>query len=69
MLVKIFVMREGYFGSLAKASSNLEQDINLWLRANPSIRITNIEQSSCGGSVEPSRTIVSVWYQDEATQA
>lgn len=69
MLVKIFVMREGYFSSIAKATSNLEQEINSWLRANPNIRIANIEQSSCGGSMEPSRTVVSVWYQDKATQA
>ena len=69
MLVKIFVMREGYFSSIAKASSDLEEEINLWLRANPNIRIANIEQSSCGGSMEPSRTVVSVWYQDKATQA
>ena len=68
MLVKIFVMREGYFSSIAKASYGLEQDINSWLRANPDVRITNIKQSSCGG-MEPSRTVVSVWYQDEATQA
>lgn len=69
MLVKIFVMREGYFSSIAKAASDLEEEINLWLRANPNIRIANIEQSSCGGSMEPSRTVVSVWYQDKATQA
>ncbi len=69
MLVKIFVMREGYFSSITTAASNLEQEINSWLRANPDIRIANIEQSSCGGSMEPSRTVVSVWYQDKATQA
>ena len=69
MLVKIFVMREGYFSSIAKATSTLEQEINSWLRANPNIRIANIKQSSCGGSMEPSRTVVSVWYQDKATQA
>lgn len=69
MLVKIFVMRESYLGSPAKASSNFEQEINSWLRANPDIRIANIEQSSCGGSLEPARTVVSVWYQDAATQA
>ena len=69
MLVKIFVMREGYFSSIAKATSDLEEEINLWLRANPYVQIRNIEQSSCGGSMEPSRTVVSVWYQDKATQA
>ncbi len=69
MLVKIFVMREGYFSPITKASSDLEQDINSWLRANPNIRITNIKQSSCGGSLEPARTVVSVWYQAEAAQA
>ncbi len=69
MLVKIFVMREGYFSAITKATSNLEQEINSWLRANPNIRIANIEQSSCGGSMEPSRTVVSVWYQEKTTQA
>ena len=69
MLVKIFVMREGYFSSISKATSNLEQEINSWLRANPNIRIANIEQSSCGGSMEPSRTVVSVWYQEKTTQS
>ena len=69
MLVKIFVMRESYFSSITTAASNLEQEINLWLRANPNVRIRNIEQSSCGGSMEPSRTVVSVWYQDEANKS
>ena len=69
MLVKIFAMREGYFSSIDKAASELEEEINLWLRANPNIRIKNIEQSSCGGSMEPSRTVVSVWYQDEANKS
>lgn len=69
MLVKIFIMREGYFSSIAKAASDLEEEINLWLRANPDVQIRSIEQSSCGGSMEPSRTVVSVWYQNKATQA
>ena len=69
MLVKIFAMREGYFGSINKAASELEEEINAWLRANPDVRIISATQSSCMGSMDPSRTIVSVWYQDKATQA
>ena len=69
MLVKIFAMREGYFSSIDKAAADLEEEINAWLRANPDVRIISATQSSCMGNMDPSRTVVSVWYQEKTTQA
>ena len=69
MLVKIFAKQEGYFSSLSKSSSALEEEINNWLRENSEIQIKDIKQSSCGGSVEPSKTIVSVWYEENVSES
>lgn len=66
MKTKIFAISQGYFRTLSKASLSLEMQINTWLNTNPGIKIIDIKQSSCGGSVEPSKTIVSIWYELES---
>ncbi len=68
MLVKLFAKERGYFRSLSRSSSALEKEINNWLRENPKIQIKDIQQTSCGGSLEPSKTIISVWYQDDVSE-
>ncbi|GJQ63936.1 MAG: hypothetical protein SCALA702_29890 [Melioribacteraceae bacterium] len=42
----------------------LESEINYWLEKNKEIEIKEIKQSCCGGSLEPSITVVSIWYID-----
>ena len=65
MKVKIFSKCGGYFGKSSKVTSELEQDINSWLESNSEIKIINIKQSSCGGSADPAKHIISIWYESE----
>ncbi|MCK4957341.1 MAG: hypothetical protein KAS49_06870 [Candidatus Cloacimonetes bacterium] len=65
MKVKIFSKYEGYFSKLSKMSSHLELEINAWLKSHPGIKIIDITQSSCGGSLEPAKHIISIWYETE----
>ena len=67
MKTKVFAISEGYFRRISKAALSLESQINAWLNANPGIKIVDIKQSSCGGSAEPSKTIVSIWYEPESS--
>lgn len=66
MKTKIFTISQGYFRTLSKASLSLEREINTWLNTNLGIKIIDIKQSSCGGSVEPSKTIIFIWYEIES---
>jgi len=63
MKAKIFSKCGGYFSKLSKISSNLEQEINTWLESHPGIKNIDIKQSSCGGSADPAKHIISVWYE------
>jgi len=65
MKVKIFSKCGGFFGKLSKILSDLEQEINTWLESHPGIKIIEIKQSSCGGSADPAKHIISVWYETE----
>ena len=65
MKVKIFSKCGSYFGKVSKISSHLEQEINSWLESHPGMKIINIKQSSCGGSLDPAKHIISVWYETE----
>ena len=65
MKTKIFAISGGYFRGISKTASYLEREINAWLNANPEIKIIDIKQSSCGGSVEPSKIFISIWYEVE----
>ncbi len=64
MKVKIFKV-EGYqfsFGKKPASKQVLEDEINNWLASNPDVNIKHIKQSCCGGSLNPSLTFVSIWY-------
>lgn len=65
MKTKIFKVQgySFYFGRRPKSKDILESQINEWLDANPDIKIIDIKQSCCGGSFNPSITLVSVWYE------
>ena len=65
MIVKMFAKSAGYFTSLETTVKALERDVNAWLQANPGIRVAEIQQSSSGGSLEPSKVVVSIWYEPE----
>ena len=65
MKVKVFSTKSKAFQSKSKEISQIEQDINHWLENNPKINITNIKQSSCGGSLEVEKLFVSVWYEED----
>ena len=65
MKTKIFAISGGYFRGISKTALYLEGEINTWLKANSGIKIIDIKQSSCGGSLEPSNTIISIWYELE----
>lgn len=64
MKVKMFSKCNGYFGRLSAIASSLEEDVNDWLEIHPEITIIDIKQTSCGGSLEASKHILSIWYRN-----
>lgn len=52
-----------YFGKKPQSKQILEDEINNWLGTNPGIKVVDIKQSCCGGSFNPSLTVVSIWYE------
>ncbi len=68
MKTKIFKVSgyQFYFGNKPKSKQVLENEINDWLDANSGIKIVDIKQSCCGGSFNPSLTVVSIWYEPKA---
>ncbi len=58
MKVKLFSIKN------LKNEQTLEQNINTWLAANTQINVVHIKQSCCGGSMNPSLWMVSVWYEE-----
>ena len=64
MKVKVFSTKGKQFGFSSRVIPQFEQDINHWLENNPKINITNIKQSSCGGSLEVEKLFISVWYEE-----
>ena len=65
MKVKVFSTKGKAFRKLSGLTSQIEQDINHWLENNPKINITNIKQSSCGGSLDVEKLFISVWYEED----
>ena len=65
MKVKVFSTKGKVFRKLSGLTSQIEQDINHWLENNPKINITNIKQSSCGGSFDAEKHLISVWYEED----
>jgi hypothetical protein len=63
MKVKIFSKGGKYFGK-SNTADRLEEDINSWLANHPELKVIEIKQSSCGGSMEPGQHLISVWYED-----
>ena len=63
MLVKVFVKSSGTFATVGRTATKLEREINAWLKANPGIRVVQTKQSSSGGSLDPAKLWVSIWYE------
>ena len=68
MLAKLFAKSNGFLSSVAKTATQLEGEINAWLKENPGIRIVQIKQSSNGGSLDPSKLWVSILYEPDTEQ-
>ena len=64
MKVKVFSTKGRFLHKLSRLTSQIEQDINHWLENNPKINITNIKQSSCGGSFDAAKHLISIWYEE-----
>lgn len=65
MKVKIFSKSGSILSQESKVLANLEQEINSWLESNPDIKILDIKQSSCGGSLETAKHLITVWYETD----
>lgn len=64
--MKIKIFKKGGHGFWKRKQSSkqiLEDEVNNWLEANKGIEIKDIKQSCCGGSLEPSITVISIWYE------
>ena len=64
MKVKVFSSKGRLLHKLSRLTSQIEQDINHWLENNPKINISNIKQSSCGGSFDSAKHLISIWYEE-----
>ena len=62
MKVKMFSKCGRYFGK-SNIAAGLESEINIWLESEPGIKMVDIKQTSCGGSFESGRHLISVWYE------
>jgi len=61
MKVKLFLTNEK-LSKKDQSSVKLEDEINSWLENHSEIKIVKIKQSSCGGSMDPAKHLISVWY-------
>jgi hypothetical protein len=41
----------------------LEDQVNVWLKDNPDIKVVEIKQSAAGGSWGPIQLFISIWYE------
>ena len=67
MQVKIFSMNKP-MGKKGQNQQILEDQINQWLSQNKGVEIVRVEQSSSGGSLNPSLWMISVWYNENESQ-
>lgn len=47
-----------------KNQLDLENEVNEWLKKNPSIKVIEIKQSASGGGLDSATWFVSVWYEE-----
>lgn len=68
MQVKIFkcngpLEKKKVDGAKVPEDRIFEDEINAWLDENSGIKISNIEQSASGGSMNGSLWMISIWYE------
>lgn len=59
----MFIKKQSILADAARFSQDIEQDVNVWLAAHPTIKVVDIKQSSSGGSFEASAIAISIWYE------
>jgi hypothetical protein len=69
MRVKLFWKNEpgrpARFRKLSfRNAKELEDEINVWLAENPTIKVIEVKQSASGGSFAGSLWLLSVWYEE-----
>ena len=68
MQVKLFWVQapmqdKGFTGAHnAGKAEDFELRINAWLSHNQAVEVQYIQQSACGGSMQPALWLISVWY-------
>ncbi len=65
MKVKLFLNNGKLFGK-SDLVEKFSKEINTWLENHPELKVIDIKQSSCGGSMEPGQHLISVWYESES---
>ncbi len=73
MKVKLFTFRmevtgKGLFGGTPKIGNGaeVEDSINEWLAARPTVRVTHVQQSATGASGLGNQFLyVTIWYEDQ----
>lgn len=63
MQVKFFGKSAGYFQSAEQVAKALEGEVAAWLAQHPDIKLVSVKQSATGGSLDPSKIWVSIWYE------
>ena len=68
MNVKIFGKelrpKQSFLGRpIEPLNCGLEAEINAWLALNPKVIVKEVKQSMAGGSWQPAKLIISVWYE------
>ena len=66
MKMKLFLKDKSVFRRWGRFVSELEDEVNAWLAAHPGIRVMHVTQSSNGGSLDTSKVVISIWYEEAA---
>jgi len=62
--VKLFLKDKSAFRKWDRFVQGLEDEVNTWLAAHPFLRIVHVTQSSNGGSLDTTKVMMSVWYEE-----
>ena len=63
MKVKLF-SKDDLLSRKGKKQLDLENEINVWLEKNPTIKVVDIKQSASGGSWRSPTLFISLWYEE-----
>ncbi|PCJ17945.1 MAG: hypothetical protein COA96_17370 [SAR86 cluster bacterium] len=61
---KVLVPKLSFWGKAVESfDCGMDAEINSWLASNPDITVTETKQSMTGGSWQPAKLVISIWYQ------